>query len=250
MAGPMNPPPAGAMMAGGALHYDVARLFFSIARMISEQPVAIQFISANPGEGTSTIARELALYAAAALSKPILLLDLDRGLNRQLSAFQQANIRGEGRFLSDPIADDRIGVSPYASTPGPKGESYPAPQLVLHRLEPTSLHIASFDQQRQDDRGRPIAPLLNLSVQSAFWEALRDEFDLVIVDSPSGNISFDGIAIGRYMNGIILVVEAETTRIPVLNSLKDRIQLDGGRIIGSVLNKRRFYIPPVIYRRL
>jgi Mrp family chromosome partitioning ATPase len=84
----------------------------------------------------------------------------------------------------------------------------------------------------------------------AFWENLREKFDLILIDSPSFESSPDGIAISRRVDGVVLVLEAERTRWPVAERLKERILLNGGNILGIAFNKRRYYIPDFVYRWL
>ena len=83
----------------------------------------------------------------------------------------------------------------------------------------------------------------------AFWEALRQRYELVVVDSPPATASADGLAMCRKADGVVLVLEAEGTRWPVAQSVKNAIVRSGGKVLGVVLNKRKFYIPRFIYRR-
>ena len=46
------------------------------------------------------------------------------------------------------------------------------------------------------------------------------------------------------------MVEAERTRRQVVENVKNKIARNGGNIIGVVFNKRKYYIPEFIYRRL
>jgi len=52
------------------------------------------------------------------------------------------------------------------------------------------------------------------------------------------------------VDGVVVVVEAEKTRWQVVENLKQKIENRGGNILGIVFNKRRFYIPDSIYRKL
>jgi Mrp family chromosome partitioning ATPase len=83
-----------------------------------------------------------------------------------------------------------------------------------------------------------------------FWEALRDRFDMIILDTPPATIYPDGLAMVRQVDGVILVVEAEKTRWPVALRVKEKITKNGGNLLGIVFNKRRFYIPEWLYKRL
>ena len=48
----------------------------------------------------------------------------------------------------------------------------------------------------------------------------------------------------------LLVVDADHTRAAVARSLIEQVDAAGGQVLGAILNKRRFPIPPAIYRRL
>jgi Mrp family chromosome partitioning ATPase len=45
----------------------------------------------------------------------------------------------------------------------------------------------------------------------------------------------------------VIVVEAERTRAPVVERLVSLLQRAGAPLAGSILNKRRFYVPSFIY---
>ena len=120
--------------------------------------------------------------------------------------------------------------------------------------------VATGNDARQDemdlemcpiDLSRGYAPLNFYSPKIIdFWESLRQKYDLVFIDSSSASSSPDGIEIARRVDGVVLVVEAEKTRWQVVENLKEKIENSGGNILGMVFNKRRFYIPESIYRRL
>lgn len=84
----------------------------------------------------------------------------------------------------------------------------------------------------------------------AIWEKLRQQFDFILVDSPPATSTHDGLSISPKVDGIVLVLEADKTRWPVAESVKMKIIKNGGRILGIVFNKRRYYIPDFIYKKL
>jgi hypothetical protein len=45
-----------------------------------------------------------------------------------------------------------------------------------------------------------------------------------------------------------MVIEAERTRSPVAVQVKETVQQNNGTIIGAIMNKRRYYIPRLLYR--
>lgn len=82
------------------------------------------------------------------------------------------------------------------------------------------------------------------------WEKLRQRFDFILVDSPPATSTPDGLSFSPKVDGVVLVLEAEKTRWPVAESVKAKIVQNGGRILGIVFNKRRYYIPEFIYKKL
>jgi Mrp family chromosome partitioning ATPase len=52
------------------------------------------------------------------------------------------------------------------------------------------------------------------------------------------------------MDGVVLVLEADKTRKPVAENLKNQIVQNGGNLLGMVFNNRRYHIPEAVYRRL
>jgi Mrp family chromosome partitioning ATPase len=93
-------------------------------------------------------------------------------------------------------------------------------------------------------------PALDPFALRDFWLKLHETFGLIVVDCAPRNESADCLALAPYMDSTIIVLSAEDTRVPVARRLRDELTEAGGRIAGVVFNKRRFYIPKFIYRRL
>jgi Mrp family chromosome partitioning ATPase len=79
---------------------------------------------------------------------------------------------------------------------------------------------------------------------------LRSNFDYVLIDCPSLKISGDVLGIASLVNGVFLVVEANRTQAYQVIHAERQIQAAGGIIYGHILNKRKYFIPRWIYRRL
>jgi Mrp family chromosome partitioning ATPase len=75
-------------------------------------------------------------------------------------------------------------------------------------------------------------------------------FDLILIDSAPAVKSPDSLALSRFADGVVLVLEAEKTRKPVAENLKNQIARSGGNLLGIVFNKHRHHIPDYIYKRL
>jgi Mrp family chromosome partitioning ATPase len=92
--------------------------------------------------------------------------------------------------------------------------------------------------------------LLNSDRLDVRMEDLRKEFDYILIDSPALNLYADAIAVGRVADGVVMVLQADSTRresaLKGLKSLREaRIE-----VLGAVLNRRTFPIPDFVYRRL
>ncbi len=172
----------------------------------------IQFIGSREGEGTSTVAREFAGVSATRFGQRVLLLETSR----------RGPVQGPYEIGADGtpagVAPSRAGGATFATAPLPQ--------------EFTASHAA-------DDPG-----------PAAGRERLRQAYDLVVIDSPPATTSPEGLAACGQADGVVLVVAAEETRWPVAQRAKESIERSGGRVIGIALNKRQYYIPDFIYKRL
>jgi hypothetical protein len=81
-------------------------------------------------------------------------------------------------------------------------------------------------------------------------DKLRSRFDYVLVDCPSLRVSGDVLGIASLVDGVLLVVEANRTLGHQVLHAERQIQDAGGVIYGHILNKRRYFVPRWIYRRL
>ena len=80
-------------------------------------------------------------------------------------------------------------------------------------------------------------------------QALTGEFDLLIVDLPPLDAA-GALEWAPLLDGTLLVVEAERVRWQVAARGIALLEQAGGHVLGTVINKRRDYIPPWLYRRL
>lgn len=79
---------------------------------------------------------------------------------------------------------------------------------------------------------------------------LRKEFDFVIIDAPPMTRYADALALGQLSDGVVLVLEAESTRQESARTAVENLRASMIQILGAVLNKRTFPIPEKIYKRL
>jgi Mrp family chromosome partitioning ATPase len=179
----------------------------------------VQLIGASTGAGTSTMVRDLALVAARLPNVRVLLLDLEPPGNSQIT-----------------ILRERYGIAVLGADSlfGPPGD------VLVHHMALGGLYVT----ETRLPPGAPTPPWVKI------FAALRAGFELVLIDSPPVERSYDGIMLAPEVDSSVLVVEAERTRSAVAQNLRDRILAVGGTISGVMLNKQRFYIPDFIYRHI
>jgi Mrp family chromosome partitioning ATPase len=78
---------------------------------------------------------------------------------------------------------------------------------------------------------------------------LREHFDFTIVDLPPVNVYGDALIIGPQLDAAVIVIEADATRAR-MSSGRAHARAQRCTIVGSVLNRRRNYIPAFLEEML
>ena len=203
---------------------EMRRLHQSLSSRIHDPSKKVfLFVSANSGEGTSTIVREFGQLLAETQKKSVLLLDYDP---QHITQHQSFGIQPQKGLFSN------VG--------GWEGWRQAVSQVPHSRI---SLSLV-FDRYQED------SPADQSVAHEEIWSGLRKEFDTILIDSPAGGVSEDAFSLCLLVDGVILVLEAESTRSQVVANTKNRIIQSGGNILGVVFNKQRQYIPEWVYKRL
>lgn len=181
--------------------------------------------AANTGSGTSTSALAFASQLALMSAGNVLLIDASLspgGLSQQLGL---AKLRGYSDLLfnqdTPPLAQDcivRLSDQPFDVLPvgtWKRGRD---------RLDPEQLRV--------------------------LLHQLSNQYRFVVIDGEAIYASADSLVIGTLVDGVILVVCAEETRWEVAQAASQRLTQAGARLIGSVFNKRKYYMPKWLYENL
>lgn len=80
-------------------------------------------------------------------------------------------------------------------------------------------------------------------------KAIRDSFDLIFVDSSSLSRSGSN-SLATTADGVVIIIDSTSTRREVLQYAMNELNVPPEKILGAVLNKKRYYIPPFILRKL
>ncbi|HTV60702.1 MAG TPA: CpsD/CapB family tyrosine-protein kinase [Verrucomicrobiae bacterium] len=94
------------------------------------------------------------------------------------------------------------------------------------------------------------AGVLNPEKMKARLAELRKEFDYVLIDAPPLNGYSEGVSLGQLADGLILVLEAHSTRREAAARIAENLRASQVRLLGAVLNKRTFPIPQPLYKLL
>jgi Mrp family chromosome partitioning ATPase len=79
---------------------------------------------------------------------------------------------------------------------------------------------------------------------------LGARFENVLICAPPADLYAESVALGRIVDGVVLVVSANATRRDAVARVKSRFDDLGVSILGVVLNDRRYPIPQSLYRRI
>ncbi|QLA14836.1 CpsD/CapB family tyrosine-protein kinase [Desulfolutivibrio sulfoxidireducens] len=93
--------------------------------------------------------------------------------------------------------------------------------------------------------GRP-----NLLVENSLSRFLReyaDDFDYIIMDGHSMTGSDTGM-VASIFDAVVIVAQCEKTKWEVVKQAAQKMTLMGGKVLGVVLNRRKYYVPDFIYK--
>jgi Mrp family chromosome partitioning ATPase len=81
-------------------------------------------------------------------------------------------------------------------------------------------------------------------------KGLGDEFAYVVISAPPIGSSSDATLLGQLADGVVLVLEANSTRRVTAKKAKEALEAANVRLLGTVLNNRTFAIPERLYHLL
>ena len=176
--------------------------------------VVLTFISARSGEGTTTVARSFARAVHAETGRKVLLIEGAADENAMGNGIVE--LAAAGTDIASALSSIGPGISAGKWATSAEGKT-------------------RSGRVMQD---------------KAFWQSLHDGFDIAVIDAPSLQDSQIGVAFAQVSNATVLVVEAESTRKEVVENLRDTLAAANAKVAGVVMNKRKFYIPEKVYKRL
>ncbi len=190
--------------------YSIESEQFKIIRTKIDSPRIVMMTSAQPGEGKSFVAANLAVSISQSLGKKAVLIDCD---------------------LRRPVVhklfeiDETPGLTEYLSNIAPL-------DTCLKTVDLEDLLILPGGQPAPNP-----AELFSSERISAFMEEIRSRLGdhYVFLDSPPPLLVSEARTIAKHVDNIILVIKYGATPKSLLDALFDTIGKD--RILGAVINK-------------
>jgi capsular exopolysaccharide synthesis family protein len=220
------PPPSGeASSSNHMLPAEEYRKMYNTLRMVGNDRTirSVLILSSVHGEGTSSVCSQFARSVAQGEGEKVLLVDANLR-NPTIHNFFDLE---QGAGLVD-LLEGRVSADE-----------------VIRETEPRGLSIVMA--------GSPTTNAPKLLGSSHLIKALeiwKERFSLVIFDTSPVLTYADAVVLGRFVDGVILVVHAGKTRWEVIQRAQEILKNAKANILGVVLNKRQYVIPKPVYRRL
>jgi polysaccharide biosynthesis transport protein len=201
----------------------LARQLLSTGRNGDDHSKMVGVVGCDASTLRSQVAADLALQAAGLAGKPVLLIDADSHGRRVAKRFQLGHSPGWHEVMA--------GVTDAES--------------CIYRQETSNLAVMAPGATN----GHAAAMALNVGVLGQLDE-IKEEYGLVVVDLPSAQ-ELDGQHLsGDWVDEVVMVVEAECTRIHAAQRAVQMFERSGVHVAGIVLANRREHIPRWLYQRL
>ncbi len=190
----------------------------------SGQGFAVCFTSSVEGEGTTTVAAQFAVSVAQSGSGDrILLIDGNQ---------------------DNPNLHELLGTSLSPGLTEVCNHGVPFAQAVqTTELEPLDVLTVG----KHETKG---ASFLNTLAFQELVKQCRNEYDIVIIDCPPLSSGHGTTQLPGEQAMTALVIEASQTKREVIEGALHELELMGANIVGVVLNRRQFFVPSFVYRRL
>ena len=184
---------------------------------------SVYITSCFPGEGKTTAALST-VYGLCAISQArVLLIDGGNQAARLHSMLSMSSYPGFNEVIEGRV-DLSDALHPVAGMPN------------LHVLACGAVDHAMLSETRRLEQIR------------AFLARVRPHYDFVVVDGGATLSSSDPARLARCFDGLVFVVACERTKWEVLQGAVEKVRNGGGQVLGGVLNRRRFYVPKLIYQ--
>ncbi len=176
--------------------------------------------SAKHGDGTTSVATNLAIAYASDGTHRVLLVD---------TSFHRPALHRVFRFPRDPgVTDLLVGSGPFEE----------------------ALRATSVPQLQVLTCGSPIgnpARLLETERLAAFLTFAREHFDVTIFDASPILPYSDARVLATRTDGTLLVIQANHTQTSAVERSKRQLTTMGARVVGAVISRQRHFVPEFLH---
>jgi Mrp family chromosome partitioning ATPase len=204
-------------------HEECLQLVQRLFLLRAEPPRCVVLAGVDHGNGCSSICAQVADLLSANTSGSVCLVD--------------ANLRSPSLAQSFGLASDR-GLTDALLQDGPVAD-------FAQQFRRSNLWLLSCGSLTPDFPG-----LLNSKCLDRRLTELRAEFDYVLIDAPPLRQYGDAVTLGWLADGVVLILEANSTRREFARQIVERLEATQIKILAAVLNKRSFPIPQILYKKL
>ena len=188
--------------------------------------VSLVFTSYAKGEGVSTMAVNFAAALSSERKYKVLLIDMNL----------------ENPSLHKIFAKDKDGDQPERDN---DGRSASGPRRETIKVNPYLDVLVSYDKER-----RASTDGMKMEKFSTFLEKSKERYDFIVLDCPPLNQNCFSSLLATRGDYLVLVVESHRVRRQVLRQTIHQLESVGAKILGVILNKRKYPIPKLVYRFL
>jgi Mrp family chromosome partitioning ATPase len=206
----------------GVVRDEIVKLVRNLFFVPGDQaPRRVVFTGTESGTGCSWICAQVAEILASQVQGSVCLVDCNLRAPSLHQRFAVANHHG--------LTDALLGSGPLRS--------------YLQRLSRSNLWLLSSGSLQESQ-----PTLLTSDRMRTRLAELHAQFDYVLLDVASLNSCNDGIALGSFSDGVVLVVRANSSRREIARKTLQELQAAKVQPLGVVLNQRTFPIPEAIYK--
>ncbi|MBI4721140.1 MAG: CpsD/CapB family tyrosine-protein kinase [Chitinivibrionia bacterium] len=181
------------------------------------------FTSSAREEGATTLAVNYAKMVAMQGQETVLLCEMNARYPALAGLFSIDGSRGISDVLSgrQPLSAVVHRISEYGLSVAPIGTQDPASiQLLLSRMFPRLL------------------------------EQALAAYSMVILDAPAITMAPETAPMAPFVDGVVLVVQTGRTKREVIQRSINAISQQDGKVLGIILNRKKYYIPEFLYKRV
>lgn len=188
----------------------------------SNAPHLVLFCAVESGNGCTSVCVGAGKALAAQVSGEVCIVDANL---RTPALHRHFGLDNYGGLTEMATQSDRLGA-------------------CTHVLPGSNLSVLTSGQLPRD----PYALLGPASLKPLMAE-LRSRFDFVLIDSPPVSSYGDATLLAQVVDGVVLVIEADSTHMEAAQEAKERLDTANLQLLAAVLTKRTFPIPEALYRK-